>query len=318
MHPLCSVLCVSYNHEKFSAAGLQSIYDQTYKNIEIIVLDDGSSDNSVEVIRSALVESPFPARFIQQENSGNVGANFNKVLGAASGEFVTMMSLDDMLMPDCIENAIKIMAQNKDIQFSANRGHININENNQRISAENYLPGLEYHCNTVQDLIELEYQFLGSFYVQGQVFRRDALMNIGGFDDTMTGDDIILRTRLFQYMVCHPELKFSLGNNIVISYRKHGNNLHRNLPRQIKTIVQWKEAYFPDRAYPERFYKWLEGFIHASIREDRLRDIQLISDLSPVVARFIQDYQKTWEYRRRIAKQKIRKLIKAQLLNSSI
>lgn len=117
MSPLCSVLCVSYNHAKFAAAGLQSIYEQTYRNIEIIVLDDGSPDNSVGVIEAALAKSPFPARFIKQENSGNVPANFNKVLAAASGEFVAMMSLDDILMPDCIANAVEVLSKDQTSSF---------------------------------------------------------------------------------------------------------------------------------------------------------------------------------------------------------
>jgi alpha-1,3-rhamnosyltransferase len=308
MSPLCSVLCVSYNHAKFAAAGLQSIYNQTYQNIEIIVLDDGSSDNSVEVIKTALAQSPFPTKFIKQKNSGNVPANFNKVLEAASGEFVTMMSLDDILMPDCIENAIEVLSRDRKIVFSANTGHFHIDENGKKITGEIHLPLPKNHPKTSQDLIELEYEFLGSFYIQGQVFRRDALQTVGGFDDTMTGDDIILRTRLFQYMVRHPEFKFSLGDNVVLHYRKHGNNLHKNSLRQIKTIVQWKEKYFPDRAYPDRFHRWLKKMIKQSIRQDRLEDIRMASELSPQVALFIQEYQRTWKYRRHILERKIKKL----------
>lgn len=308
MSALCSVLCVSYNHAKFAAAGLQSIYEQTYRNIEIIVLDDGSPDNSVEVIEATLAKSPFPTKFIKQENSGNVPANFNKVLGAASGEFVTMMSLDDMLMPDCILNGVEVLSNDRNMVFSANTGHFEIDENGKQITGEIHLPLPENHPETAQDLIELEYNFLGSFYIQGQIFRRDTLLNVGGFDDAMTGDDIILRTRLFQHMARHPKLKFSLGHKVVLSYRKHGGNLHQNTFRQIKTIVQWKEKYFPDRAYPDLFYGWLEGLIKRSIRQDRPEDIQMASDLSPQVAMFIYQYKKTWKYRSRIAKQKIRKL----------
>ncbi|WP_170539206.1 glycosyltransferase family A protein [Ruegeria arenilitoris] len=311
MSHLCSVLCVSYNHARFAAAGLQSIYEQTYRNIEIIVLDDGSPDNSVEVIEAALAKSPFPTTFIKQENSGNVPANFNKVLDAASGEFVTMMSLDDLLMPDCIKDAVEVLSKARNIVFAANTGHYEIDENGHRITDAIHLPLPANHPETAQDLIELEYRSLGSFYIQGQVFRRDALMAVGGFDDTMTGDDIVLRTRLFQHMVRHPELTFSLGNKIVLSYRKHGNNLHQNAFRQIKTIVQWGEKYFPGRAYPDLFFRWLEHFIEQSIRQDRPEDIRKASDLSPQVAQFIQSYQKTWTYRRRNTKRKIRKLFGA-------
>ncbi|MFD0858597.1 glycosyltransferase family 2 protein [Roseovarius aquimarinus] len=311
MSHLCSVLCVSFQHAKFAAAGLQSIYEQTYRDIEVIVLDDGSSDNSVEVIEAMLAESPFPTTFIKQANSGNVPANFNKVLDAASGDFVTMMSLDDLLMPDCIANAVEVLSRDLNIVFAANTGHYEIDGNGRQITDVIHLPAPENHPETAEDLIELEYSCLGSFYIQGQVFRRDALMAVGGFDDTMTGDDIILRTRLFQHMVRHPELTFALGNNVVLSYRKHGSNLHQNTFRQIKTVVQWKEKYFPERAYPDLFFKWLEALIERSIKQDRPEDIRNASELSPQVAQFIRDKQKTWAYRRRITKRKIRKLFGA-------
>lgn len=311
MSHLCSVLCVSYNHAKFATAGLHSIYEQTYRNIEVIVLDDGSPDNSVEVIEAALAYSPFPTTFIKQKNSGNVPANFNQVLDAASGDFVTMMSLDDLLMPDCIANAVEVFSKDQNIVFAANTGHYEIDGNGRQITGAIHLPTTANHPKTAQDLIELEYRCLGSFYIQGQVFRRDALMAVGGFDDTMTGDDIILRTRLFQHMVRHPELTFALGNKVVLSYRKHGNNLHQNTFRQIKTIVQWKEKYFPDRAYPDLIFRWLEGLIKKSIKQDRPEDIWNASDLSPQIAQFIRDHQKTWTYRRRITERKIRKLFGA-------
>lgn len=292
MSHLCSVLCVSYNHARFAAAGLQSIYGQTYRNIEIIVLDDGSPDNSVAVIETALEQSPFPTKFIKQSNSGNVPANFNKVLAAASGDFVTMMSLDDILMPDCIENAVAVLSRDQRTVFSANTGHFEIDEHGSLISGEIHLPDPECRPQCAQDLLELEYKSLGAFYIQGQVFRRDILMSIGGFDDTMTGDDIILRTRLFQFMAQNPELKFSLGNNVVLSYRKHGNNLHQNVFRQIKTIVQWKEKYFPGRDYPKQFHGWLGHLINESIRLERPEDIKLASELSPEVARLIDARQR--------------------------
>ena len=63
----CSIVCVSYNHAKFAAAGLESLYDQTYRNIEIIILDDGSSDETVKLIEAALAKSQFSSKIHQAE-----------------------------------------------------------------------------------------------------------------------------------------------------------------------------------------------------------------------------------------------------------
>jgi alpha-1,3-rhamnosyltransferase len=75
---LISFCCVSYNHEKFieryleSIWNLESIWTQDYKNIEIIVVDDGSTDESVKVLESLKSKSPFPLKILTQQNTGNV------------------------------------------------------------------------------------------------------------------------------------------------------------------------------------------------------------------------------------------------------
>lgn len=297
MTGLCSVICVSYNHARFAAFGLRSIYDQSYRNIEIIVLDDGSTDNSVEVIEETLKESPFPTRFIKQKNTGNVPKNFNIALAAARGEYVTMMSLDDLLMKSCISNAVSILSSDQKITFAANSGHVEIDQDGLLLTDEIHLPKLDNFPKSIEDLINLEYDLFGSFYIQGQVFRLDAINAIGGFDEDQTGDDIILRTKLFLYMDKHSDLKYSLGNEVVLAYRKHSQNLHRNALRQIQTITQWKEAYFPDRAYPDLFYRMIHGFVKRSIREGRFDDITAASRLSVDVSEIIGVQLSTTKYR---------------------
>ena len=66
-NPLISVCCVSYNHEKFITKCLESIWNQDYKNIEIIVVDDGSSDNSVNILENLKSKSPFPMTILTQQ-----------------------------------------------------------------------------------------------------------------------------------------------------------------------------------------------------------------------------------------------------------
>ena len=312
MSNLCSVVCVCYNHAQFAAAGLQSIFDQTYRNIEIIVLDDGSTDTSVEVIEQMLAQSPFKTRFIKQENKGNVPGNFNTAIDAAVGEFVTMMSLDDMLLPDCIRNAVEILSKSDHITFAANTGHYEIDKDGKRLTPDTWLPPNSADIRTAAELLEIEYESLGAFYIQGQVFRRDALLAVGCFDDTMTGDDIVLRTRLFQHMIEHPEMTFSLGTDVVLAYRKHGDNLHRNTFRQIKTIIEWKEKYFPDRPYPDLFYNWLNSLLKKYVRNGMVDELQIALAFNPVIAARYEMYKKTGPFYRHTIKGNILRLIGRQ------
>ena len=72
MKDLISVVVTCYNHQDYIEQCLRSIFAQTYRNIELLVLDDGSSDHSAEIIEAVLADSPFPTRFESHENMGVV------------------------------------------------------------------------------------------------------------------------------------------------------------------------------------------------------------------------------------------------------
>lgn len=307
MSNLCSVICVAYNHARFAATGLESIYDQSYRNIEIIVLDDGSSDSTETVIRQKLQNSPFPFKFITQENTGNVPANFNKALGQAKGAFVTFMSLDDVLLPDCISSRIDRLQSDENLIFAADHGYKEIDETGKVIDPEGKMPVAKYNIVNATDLLEAEYNEIGTFYIQGQVFRLDAIKAINGFDDMMTGDDIILRTKLFRHLVNNPEKNFHLGDATVFCYRKHDGNLHKRSFRQIKTVIEWKEVFFPESPYPKQFYLWLENFFRECVRDGNDAELSKALSYNSVVADHFNFYSKSWKMRRRLLKSRIKK-----------
>lgn len=307
MPSLCSVICVSYNHAKFAADGLQSIFDQTYRNIEIIVLDDGSTDDTAEVISEKLKQSPFPAKFITQRNTGNVPGNFNAAMEQASGEFLTFLSLDDLLLPECIESRMELLHSNENIVFAADTGYQEVDDAGAIIAANLRMPVTKQKIATAADLLETEYNEINTFYIQGQIFRTETVRSFGGFDDTLIGDDIIFRTKLFRHLAAHPTLSFHIGSSTVFAYRKHDGNLHKKSFRQIKTVIEWKEKFFPNRPYPTLFYSWLESFFHGCIQNDKDTELRQALAYSPVIADHFETFRKTWKVRRRLLKSKIRR-----------
>jgi len=103
--PLVSVICLCYNHEPFVREAIQSVIDQSYSNMQIIVVDDASTDNSVHVIRDVIAPHP-KVKFLQlQKNHGNCAA-FNKGLALAAGEFIVDMATDDIMLPDRIQKQV--------------------------------------------------------------------------------------------------------------------------------------------------------------------------------------------------------------------
>lgn len=109
--PLVSVICLCYNHARFVEEAIQSVLAQSYTNIQIIVVDDASTDNSVTVIREVISRSgrsdiqflPLP------QNIGNCSA-FNRGLALAKGEYIIDLATDDYMVPGRIERQVEFFS----------------------------------------------------------------------------------------------------------------------------------------------------------------------------------------------------------------
>ncbi len=114
MRPLVSVIVPSYNHEVFVEQALQSVLAQTYENIELIVIDDGSSDRSVQRIQSVLdsANDAWKSRikFLHRNSpKGNQGAaaTINEGLEISSGNYLTLLNSDDFYQTSRIEKLVQ-------------------------------------------------------------------------------------------------------------------------------------------------------------------------------------------------------------------
>ena len=108
---IVSILCASYNHEKFISSFINSVLQQTNPNWELIIVDDCSTDNNVREIqkfkdsRIKLIKHPF-----------NMGINcgINTGFAASSGQYIAFCASDDMLAPDYVDNVFRCFKQNPD------------------------------------------------------------------------------------------------------------------------------------------------------------------------------------------------------------
>lgn len=110
--PLVSVVIATYNMGKFLPEAMDSALNQTYENIEVIVIDDGSSDDTKEVIKSYLTDTRV--RYIVQENKGQSSAK-NKGICESRGEYVAFLDADDIWVPEKLEMQIPVFAKAKNI-----------------------------------------------------------------------------------------------------------------------------------------------------------------------------------------------------------
>lgn len=101
---LASIVIPCYNQARFVGQAIQSALAQTYASIEVVVVNDGSTDGSAEVIGS------FGRRIIsiEQENLG-LSAARNRAIRAANGEYIVLLDADDMLLPNCVESRLLLV-----------------------------------------------------------------------------------------------------------------------------------------------------------------------------------------------------------------
>lgn len=115
--PLVSVVINNYNYDRFIAEAIQSVLDQSYRKLEIIVVDDGSDDQSIPVIQAIQRNNPDRINLIQKENGGQASA-FNRGFEASHGEIITFLDSDDYWFRDRIATVVERHNRHAFVQHS--------------------------------------------------------------------------------------------------------------------------------------------------------------------------------------------------------
>ena len=245
-NPLVSICCVSYKHSRFIEQALKSFWEQDYKNIEILALDDGSPDDSLEVLNKLKETSPCPMEVYGQENSGNIPKNFNFLMKKARGKYIAIIALDDLFLKNAIAPKIEMMEKDENIQFVFNTRFLQTNFT----TGESHEEVLKLNKNdiiTAQDILDEDFYYIHSYCIQGTVYKKSLLEAIGYFDEDMIADDLVLRTKTAKYIKDHPEYKIGVLKNSAVNYRRHDTNVSCNIALQLKSVAMFYQKYYPNK-----------------------------------------------------------------------
>ncbi len=113
--PKVSVIIPTYNRASYLKEAVQSVLDQTYRNFELIIVDDGSTDNTEEVVASFTDDR---IRYIKKNNEGHAGKTRNVGLENARGEYIAFLDDDDVWLPEKLELQIKTMMEHPEFKAS--------------------------------------------------------------------------------------------------------------------------------------------------------------------------------------------------------
>ncbi|WP_114781442.1 glycosyltransferase [Botryobacter ruber] len=224
--PLVSVICLCYNHERFIAEALDSVLAQTYPNLEIIIVDDCSTDNSVALIEAYCRKHP-QLRFISTgHNRGNCAA-FNMGFRASSGAFLIDFATDDVLLPDRIEKQVAAFTT-----VSADYGVV--------YSDAEYIDDdsrhLGYHCQRDAQGNVTSFAPSGDIfsYLVARYFicpptmfiRREVLEELNGYDETLAYEDFDFWVRSSRHY------KYYFLDEVTTKRRVHAHAMSRGWYRR--------------------------------------------------------------------------------------
>jgi glycosyltransferase involved in cell wall biosynthesis len=200
--PLVSVICLCYNHARFVREAVESVLNQSYKNVQVIVADDASTDNSIEEIHSLKATYASIELLLFPKNLGNCKA-FNAALKLAKGEFVIDFATDDVMMPDRIEKQVSFFERLTPTVGVVYTDAVYINEDGKFI--RNHFEYL-FHKELISHIPQGDVyrDVLTTYFIPGptMMIRREVFAALGGYDESLSYEDFdfwVRSSRIYRY-----------------------------------------------------------------------------------------------------------------------
>lgn len=201
---LVTVICLCYNHAEFVEEALNSVINQTYKNIELIIADDCSTDNSVSVIKNWLSTYPEITFISNKKNLGNT-TTFNQCLKLAKGNYIIDLATDDILLPETVEKQLEGFAASAFKNVGVVYGNMELITNDKKHLAF-FLPvDANYKRLNPQKVGDIYAGLLSGSNSMGAVaslVKREVFDLLNGYDESLCYEDYdfwIRASRIFNF-----------------------------------------------------------------------------------------------------------------------
>lgn len=264
--PLVTVLVTSYNHQAFVANCIKSILNQTWENIQLIVIDDESPDDSPRIIRELADEYGFT--FVPQKNTGLAGV-LNNGLSLARGKYFVYVGSDDASMLDRIEKQVELMESRPDVAVCSG---------NYIIIDEYGVPERKQHFSPPREL-GFDDIFLHSdagIKAPTTMIRTDALKEVGGYDPEIQLEDIYMWLKLTS-----AGYKAYVLGDVLAYYRKHKGNQSKNINFMADNFETIYGEYKTHPQYEKTINRLLINLFAKSVRRGYPDSIGILKRIRP-------------------------------------
>jgi glycosyltransferase involved in cell wall biosynthesis len=259
MHPSVSVIIASYNYRHYLPTALDSVLSQTITDWELIVIDDGSTDNSSEVIRPYLNDCRI--RYHRTCNRGQPAAE-NMGIHLSTGKYIAFLDADDIWLPDKLELQLAIFDKDPDLGIVYSR-RININPQGTILSAPDHQL---FRGMVLEQMFRQNFVCFSSSMIKKEVFN-----TVGDFNEEYrhgSDYDLWLRAAI--------DYRFNYVDEPLVLYRKGHANLTSHSDIQLLSALKVMDSFLNlhphmlpaslvRRSYAETYYH-LAYYLHLQSR----------------------------------------------------
>ena len=299
--PLVSVVVPAWNAERTLGETLRSVAEQTYRNLEILIVDDGSTDTSA-IVATEFCEREPRARLIRRENGGVASAR-NSAIAEAKGEWIAPIDADDLWHSTKIEKQIAVALSAPEKPGFVYCWH-------RLIDSESQVTGSGPHWSlSGQAFAQLAYVNVvenGS----ALLLSRDAVLEVGGYDSSLRArhaqgcEDVMVQLQVARR---HP---IAVVPEYLVGHRRHGDNMSGDFDQMVRS---WNLVYgqiSKEAPLPRSVVRWVNGKCALDVAErravegsltDALTQLALALTLDPLRCGALVAYRAIRSARRRVS-----------------
>lgn len=225
--PLVSVIVITYNSSKYVLETLESTKVQTYKNIELIISDDGSTDDTIEICRNWLENNQQRFKYsklITVEKNTGIPANCNRGVKASNGEWVKIIAGDDILKFKAISNYLRFVNNNENIQvLQSEVSHFNDTfEDKNFIASSDFKNHKFFYLPSKKQYRELLIR--NRLSAPAVIFKKEVYSQVYGFDEEFK----YIEDHPFYLKILSKGIKIWLTKDVNVGYRIHNKSVQKN------------------------------------------------------------------------------------------
>lgn len=273
--PLVTVIVPAYNHESYIVECLESVVSQTYDNIQIIVINDGSRDNTGLLISEFVSKQERKVEYISKDNEG-LCKTLNLGLSLSKGEYISLIASDDVWCSNKLEEQVTFLENNKNIGLVYSDAYFLRGTTKTSMKYSEYKPRIKKHYkNSIQNRNMYESLLIENLIIAGTVLlRSECFETMGLFDEKLKYEDYDMWLRVsIEYPIAYIDKPLAY-------YRTHDNNVSNNTSLMLIGALQAIYKQFrqgPLKKKPCKFIILLLMFMFVSIKNRMFKYIKIKS-----------------------------------------